>query len=895
MHSKVIIASLVFGLSIGFAATGGRSISTSKPKEDEAAFKLQKQETNSTAKTAARVPVIQDGGGGGGTHTHVFNYSYDYRNDAFHYANCACGLATESQEHVFDSFYPNGHGHNDMIHCSLCNSNIWMTAMQLDNVYNDSFGSYDGTWYYFCPVSSGTYIFETTGSTDTYGELYLGNFPTTRTTYNDDGGVNRNFKITRYLNANQNVFLRVRGYAWGAANYSISVTELHTHNYSQIVQYDATYHREICSCGESRLVVHNYNIPFTNNHSAHTMECACGRRVVEAHTFDDYLPYGHGHNDLIHCARCQANVECYRMQEYSVYNHSIAYEDANWYLFIPETSGTYIFETTGNYDTYGDLFVGTYPTSITHSNDDDGNGNNFRLSYYLEAGVNAFLRVREYDWENASYSLTVTRELPAPQPNPMAEWTIMMYMCGSTLTSFEASSIYDMINVPNQPNDVNVIIETGGSPDTWYVEDATGNYIPNNQIARYHIRNNELIREADFNTLTDDNMGDEATFESFLNWGLTYYPAQNVGVVIVNHGRGLVGVCNDDRHNDDLLINSEAYTAFSNAFDANDIEGKLEFIGYDACMMQLQDVAEFNSHFFNYMLASQIPTSELGWNYIPLLETIYNHNAIENNSYLYPDGVTLTALKETAKGFITNGYRWEQTLSILDLSQMASYLTAFEQLADSIIYRIANGALSTFPIQNGVLMTQDIYGERAYGNGDVINMLYQLEQCTDSGLLTKINAVRAFFPNNGDYTPYYFNTTINGYEGCTIIEGNGLVKYFAASKGYSGTSPATHGLAVCVGISPDKLDDRYPASETNFNRWRDVVLADQDPHIHSFTNTAPYDNTYHKRVCECGQAYYLQRHSFDYTRFINGHEYAHCSVCNVLIDISNTPTPTPVF
>ena len=306
MHSKVIIASLVFGLSIGFSSGIRSSVDTVPLKKGVSDLDIQEQVNINPSKLLEKKNqiVINDGGGGGGSHTHVYNYSYDYRNDTHHYANCSCGAATSYQEHVFDSFYPNGHGHNDMVHCSLCDSNIWMTAMQLDNVYTDSFGSYDGTWYYFLPSYSGTFVFETTGNYDTYGELYLGNFPTTRTTYNDDGGVNRNFKITYYLNAYQNVFLRVRGYAWGSApSYSISVTELHTHNYSQIVQYDATNHKEVCSCGEYRLVPHAYNIPFTNNHSAHTMECACGRRIVEGHTFDNYLPYGHGHNDLIHCAR----------------------------------------------------------------------------------------------------------------------------------------------------------------------------------------------------------------------------------------------------------------------------------------------------------------------------------------------------------------------------------------------------------------------------------------------------------------------------------------------------------------------------------------------------------------------------------------------------------------
>ena len=535
MHSKVIIASLVFGLSLGFTAMASNSVSFAVPKEET--YALQKQENNPSRALAARGPVIVDGGGG--SHTHVYNYSYSYRNDAYHNANCVCGTASQLQEHQFNAYYPYGHGHNDMIHCALCDTNVWMTRMQEDGVYSDSIAQQSGRWYYFSPQTPGTYIFETTGNNDTYGELYLGDYPTTRTTYNDDGGAGYNFRISRYLNANENVFLRVRGYSWRAVNYSISVV----------------------------------------------------------------------------------------------------------------------------------------------------------------------------------------KEPEVIQPEPMREWTIMIYACGSSLTSFESNNINEIIGVPNQPNDVNVIVETGGSPTPWYVQDSTGSYIPYNKIGRYHLRNNTLYKEADFSELTDANMGAQSTFESFLNWGLSRYPAEKVGVILLNHGGGIVGVCRDDRHGNDVLTNSEVSAALSNAFAQNDIDYNLEFIGYDACMMQLQDVAEYNSRYFNYMLASQLPTSEIGWSYTPLIGNIYNHYTIENNPYAYPDGVTLTALKETAKNFITNGYSWEQTLSVLDLTQMTSYLTAFEQLADSVIYRIAHGALSTFAIQQGVLQTYNIYGERDYGNGDCIQML----------------------------------------------------------------------------------------------------------------------------------------------------------------------------
>ena len=888
MHAKVTIASLVFGLAVGFAANIGVSQKITKAKEENMVCNHDNHEHiefSPKAEKDVNRGIVITPGPGGGSHTH--SYSYAYLNDGRHTGVCSCGSSL-TEEHTFSAYYPYGHGHNDMLYCSKCDTTVELTRLYENQSSTGSVASGAAKWYLFIPEYTGTYIFETTGSSDTYGELYLGNYPTTRTTSNDDiSTTNRNFRITWNLTGGQNVFLRVRGWNWNAASFSLSVRQNHTHNYSRLEQYDSNSHKCICSCGEYQLQPHSYNYQaFTD--AFHKKVCACGRTVTEEHVFNNYLPYGHGHNDLIQCANCGTNVECQRLTENNPINDYIDIDDADWYIFIPQEPGTYIFETTGTTDTCGSLYIGDYPTGTPIEDDDNGENNNFRIRQYLNAGETAFLRINGYDWYYyGSYSISVVKEIPV---NPIREWTIMVYACGSSLTTFESSNISDMINVPNQPSDVNVIIETGGSPSSWGVQEASGAYIPYNKITRYHLRNNNLYREYDFGDLTDANMGDQATFESFLNWGFSRYPAEHIGVILINHGGGLVGVCRDDRHDGDMLTNSETSAAFANAFAQNGIEYNLDFIGYDACMMQLQDVAEFNSHYFNYMLASQIPTSELGWNYAPLLENIYNHNVIENNPSAYPDGVALTALKQTAKAFINNGYAWEQTLSVLDLTQMASYLNAFELLADSIIYRVAHGALSTFTIQNGILQTFDVYGEHSYGNGDCIEMLNILEANTDSGLLPRINAVRAFFPNNGNYDPYYFNTTIDGTDGYTIVEGNGLVRYYAASKGRGGNPPITHGLAVCVGAAPYEIEEIYPESETHFTRWRDVVFATEDPHFHNFSQCVPYNNTYHKRVCECG-SYYLQNHTFNYTQMINGREYGHCSGCNAMIDISSTPTP----
>ena len=806
MHSKVIIASLVFGLSIGFAAVASTNAKATASKEDETAYKLQKQEKGPEKEAAIIDPSILQEVDRPLARAAT---TYTYVNDAYHRNSSTSSL----QEHVFDSYYPNGHGHNDMCHCSLCDTNVWMTALETGNSYSDSVVASSAKWYYFCPIETGYYMFETTGSYDTYGELYLGNYPTTRTTYNDDGGVNRNFRIYRYLTAYQNVFLRVRGYSWRAVSYSLSVTR-HYHNYSQYSQYDGSSHKVSCACGSYYYQAHSYTTCTFSNNAFHTMKCVCGRQLQTEHEFDYYYPYGHGHNDMIHCSTCDNNIECFRLQENYTYNHSFEVSNAIWYIFIPQRSGTYVFETTGNYDTYGELFLGDCPSTRTTYADNGGTGYNFRLSYYLECGQPAFLRVRENDWEAASYSISVTEDVSAPA---MDAWTIMFYMCGSTLESGGGNNcsgnisgaISNILSIPNKPSNVNILIEAGGCTD-W-----CGYNIPDNRNTRYTVNNGQLCQDTTGLMYDRDaSMGAEATFESFLRWGLTCYPAQKTGVVLMNHGGAMYGVCFDTVHDDDSLTNSEVRQALRNVLGNNPTE-KLEFIQYDACLMAVQDVAKTNAEFFKYMVASEDE----------ITETMVSGVSAQWLAGVYSGQETCTFLETMINNFVPNSCGWEQTSTILDLSKMSNYFNAFESFANALSSTIRNQN----DVQSLLSMASSIYFPVCPNGGanmeryrlvDAYTFLNTLkdEWYNASYITPYINSVLSYFPSESEYAINWSSNLPRQ------ARSNGLVKYHAASLGRAGSGPVTHGLTIHLGYYDYDNEQYFSSAETDFNNWYNIFV-----------------------------------------------------------------------
>lgn len=306
-------------------------------------------------------------------------------------------------------------------------------------------------------------------------------------------------------------------------------------------------------------------------------------------------------------------------------------------------------------------------------------------------------------------------------------YTILLYLCASDLESSNATTsqggyatrdITEILNV-SCPSNVNFVLQTGGTTkwSTKYGISATN-------IDRYHVENKSLVMDA---RLDQANMGDYQTFEEFLEWGMTTFPAKKYGVIMWDHGAGMAGCCQDDNYNGDVLLNSEVYDAVHDARILAGISNKLEFIAYDICLMAVQDIADFNSYNFNYMLASQESESGSGYDYDSWLPTLYNNAANVN---------TVTLLTKIADTFIAEqGTSSDQTQAVYDLSKMPTYHVAFEALAAKLRTIITSAsAWTTFA--NLVNQCQK-YGKvdtTSFNNGYIFDV-FDMDQ-----LITKMQA-----------------------------------------------------------------------------------------------------------------------------------------------------------
>lgn len=392
-----------------------------------------------------------------------------------------------------------------------------------------------------------------------------------------------------------------------------------------------------------------------------------------------------------------------------------------------------------------------------------------------------------------------------------AEYTVLLYMCGSDLESDLANQttvtddygtyrwngqglatmdIVEILSVKNKPKDVNIVIQTGGSKS--WTKNKYGNYgdydISSTKLQRHHVTEKNKIKLDE--ELTYTSMGASSTLQSFLEFGLNKYPAKKTALILWNHGGGLQGVCFDEKKNSDSLTSKEVTNAVSKALANTGHEGeKLEWIGYDACLMAVQDVAEMNSKYFNYMVCSEETEAGYGWEYGDWIDDLYAHKETTEILTSIVDGFIESNNFDDYGNYSTQ-YN-DQTLSWLDLSKIDAYKSAWENMSAQLSSKITNSNKSRFKSLVGSVKHYADSDYVYYGLFDAKDFVNKLTtNSTFKVDATYTNAVLTAFDD------------LVGYAKCGEAAGNsnGLCMYWAYS-----TETATY--------------NRFDTSTTTFSNW----------------------------------------------------------------------------
>ena len=248
-------------------------------------------------------------------------------------------------------------------------------------------------------------------------------------------------------------------------------------------------------------------------------------------------------------------------------------------------------------------------------------------------------------------------------------WTIFVYLCGADLESENAMGSIDIEEmIDSSANDnVRFVVQTGGASE-WYLD------IDPDSCERLLICSGEAVI---VDSCEDMSMGKGSTLRDFLEWGVSEYPAEKMGLVLWDHGSGSInGVCFDERYDNESLLLGDIDAALYSVRDK--MTDDFEFIGFDACLMATAEAAGILASHARYMVASQESEPGYGWDYT----AIGNYLSEEPSA----DGAELGRV--ICDSFYSSceeaGCENSVTLSVVDLGKIDAFLEEFDRYSKEL-------------------------------------------------------------------------------------------------------------------------------------------------------------------------------------------------------------------
>ncbi|MCL2203094.1 MAG: clostripain-related cysteine peptidase [Defluviitaleaceae bacterium] len=243
-------------------------------------------------------------------------------------------------------------------------------------------------------------------------------------------------------------------------------------------------------------------------------------------------------------------------------------------------------------------------------------------------------------------------------------YTIMIYMNGSDLESDFGAATDDLVEILDAGLDsrnAHVVILTGGTKR--WMNDA----IPEGECVIWEMVDGHLY---EVESMGERNMGHPDTLRDFIYFGLKHFPAEKVGLILWDHGGGsIAGFGHDERFVEGTLTLPDMYKAFS---EAGLRDQKLEFLGFDACLMGTVEMAVLASDFARVMIASEDLEPGDGWDYAFL-------GVLNENPHM--DGFALgKVIVDTFMDFYGVNSDEILTLSVIDLARVKPVMDAMGRL-----------------------------------------------------------------------------------------------------------------------------------------------------------------------------------------------------------------------
>lgn len=437
----------------------------------------------------------------------------------------------------------------------------------------------------------------------------------------------------------------------------------------------------------------------------------------------------------------------------------------------------------------------------------------------------------------------------------LAKWTVMVYLCadndleGPGVEDFNEMELglYDAVQAGNGEitNQVQVIVLMDravgeSSADGNWTDTRLFKILPDNNMS---VSASLRLDDGGSNPWSIPNLGekkmdDPATLSWFMGYCKDKFPAQNYGLILWNHGGGtrsqrsatkptrpLKEVCWDDASGSwEPLYLDEVQQAVDNNFNSS---AKLGFIGFDACLMGMTEVAYEFRNLASYMVASMQSEQGDGWDY----QYILNH--LGTGDVAPVDFAKL--LVEAYKVFIeANSSSSGETLAATDLSKMEDLKTSVDAFAVAMYNENKKTALEGLRDASVNYMDSDPAYSEYYPFYDLYDFANKVAVDSSNGFSTGLKnaaadvvtkmtaAIVRCYGENGNGQSYYYNSDAAAMRGLSIFFASSTTDY--ANQGWYTTDDNSSDSSMSTTIY-GKIDFANYSTDTTVRTWRDLMDA----------------------------------------------------------------------
>jgi clostripain len=300
----------------------------------------------------------------------------------------------------------------------------------------------------------------------------------------------------------------------------------------------------------------------------------------------------------------------------------------------------------------------------------------------------------------------------ADEPARRAAWTVMVYAAGDCDLEPETLDNVEEMMEMGSDDKLNIIVLLDRSPkgepaeadakdkddddakddddeeedeNEGYTNRGIGNLGDWSGAKLLRVEEGHLHEVADWG---DTNAGDPAVLQRFIRTAASRYPADRYALIVSDHGSGWTGVCYDDGSNDSLSLN-EVMAALKGAERET---GRLELLGFDACLMGNLEVSEALAPFARTLVASEELVPGAGWNYVPLIRSLKRHP--ESDGRALGEVIADSFRDYFSKADRASGHG--VTLSVIDPAAMRGVEDAMGALSRALAAELQRGGVEAW-------------------------------------------------------------------------------------------------------------------------------------------------------------------------------------------------------